>query len=105
MNLLYTSHFFASYQCDSTRCFRLDFGQQSYRLSFCQLLALRQKVKAIDLDAHFDSSRNSQGIEIITLCNRQHILILDTLEVIDLKDLLKATFGVMELNAIVAPSI
>lgn len=105
MNLLYTSHFFASYQCDSTRCFRIDFGQKSYRLTFCQLLALRQKVKAIDLDAHFDDTRNSSGIEILSLCNREHILILETLQVVDLKDLLKATFGVMELNALVSTSL
>lgn len=102
MNLLYKSYQYASYQCDNKRCFFLDFGEKPIKLSFCQLLALRQKINAIDLNAHFDSDLNAHGIEILTLCNREHIFILDTLQIIELKELIKATFGMLELNALVA---
>ena len=102
MNLLYKSYYFASYQCDQSRSFYIDFGQKQVKLSFCQLLAIRQKVQTIDLSAHFDKDLNYSGIEILTLCNREHLFIFDTLEVIDLKQLIKATFGVLELNSLVA---
>lgn len=102
MNLLYKSYYFATYQCDQSRSFFIDFGHKQVKLSFCQLLALRQKVQAIDISSHFDRDLNYSGIEILTLCNREHLFVFDTLQVIDLKQLLKATFGVLELNSLVA---
>lgn len=101
MNLLYKSYYFASYQCDQCRCFYIDFGNKQVKLSFCQLLSIRQKAQLIDISSHFDKNQNYNGIEILTLCNREHLFILDTLQVIDLKQLLKATFGVLELNSLV----
>ena len=101
MNLLYKSYYFASYQCDQSRCFYIDFGHKQVKLSFCQLLSIRQKVQAVDISSHFDKNLNYSGIEILTLCNKEHLFIFDTLEIIDLKQLLKATFGVLELNSLV----
>lgn len=102
MNLLYKSYYFASYQCDQSRSFYIDFGHKQVELSFCQLLSIRQKVQAIDISSHFDKDLNYSGIEILTLCNREHLFVFDTLQVIDLKQLIKATFGVLELNSLVA---
>lgn len=101
MNLLYKTYYFTSYQCDHSRSFCIDFGHKKVSLSFCQLLALRQKVQAIDISSHFDKDQNYSGIEIITLCNREHLFVFDTLQVMDLKQLLKATFGILELNSLV----
>ncbi|NJW53010.1 hypothetical protein [Salinimicrobium oceani] len=102
MNLLYNSYYFASYQCDRSRSFYIDFGHKQVKLSFCQLLALRQKVLSIDISTHFDKNQNYNGIEIISLCNREHLFVFDTLQILDLKELLTATFGVFELNSLVA---
>ena len=102
MNLLYKSYYFASYQCDQSRSFYIDFGHKQVKLSFCQLLSIRQKVQAIDISSHFDKDLNYSGIEILTLCNREHLFVFDTLQIIDLKQLLKTTFGVLELNSLVA---
>lgn len=102
MNLLYKTYYFASYQCDQSRSFVIDFGHKQVKFSFCQLLSLRHKIQAIDISSHFDKDLNYSGVEIITLCNREHLFIFDTLQVIDLKTLLKATFGVLELNSLVA---
>lgn len=102
MNLLYNSYYFASYQCDRSRSFYIDFGHKRVKLSFCQLLALRQKVLSIDISTHFDKNQNYNGIEIISLCNREHLFVFDTLQILDLKELLTATFGVFELNSLVA---
>ena len=101
MNLLYKSYYFASYQCDQSRSFFIDFGHKQVKLSFCQLLAIRQKLQAIDISSHFDKDLNYSGIEILTLCNREHLFVFDTLQVIDLKQLIKATFGVLEINSLV----
>ena len=101
MNLLYKSYYFSSYQCDHSRSFCIDFGHKQVKLSFCQLLSIRQKVQAIDISSHFDKELNHGGIEILTLCNREHVFVLDTLQVIDLQRLLRATFGVLELNSLV----
>ena len=101
MNLLYKTYYFSSYQCDQSRCFHIDFGHKQVRLTFCQLLALRQKVQSINISSHFDKDLNYSGIEILTLCNREHLFVFDTLQIIDLKQLLKATFGILELNSLV----
>lgn len=71
-------------------------------MSLCQLLSMRQKVLSIDIDSHFDELQNSHGIEILSLCNREHLFILDTLQILDLKQLLRASFGILELNSLVA---
>ncbi len=103
MNLLYKTYYYSSYQCDQGRCFYVDFGHKRVKLSFCQLLALRQKVHSIDISSHFDNDLNYSGIEILTLCNREHLFVFDTIQIIDLKQLLKATFGILELNSLVVP--
>lgn len=105
MNLLYHNTYYAAYQCDLKRCFVIDFGHKSVSLTFCQLLCLRNKVNAMDLAAHFDEAQNSAGIEILTLCNRQHLFILDTHQVIALKELIKNTFAALELHSVIAQPV
>ena len=100
MNLLYQSDNFASYQCDRKRCFFLTYGKQEIRLSCCQLLALRQKVNTIDIESHFDG-RNPSGIEILSLCNRDHILVMDTHQLLELRELIRVSFGFLEMNSLV----
>lgn len=100
MNLLFQSRYFSSYQSDNDRRFIIDFGHKSIPFSFCQLLALRQNVRKIDLDTHF-SGKNQHGMEILFLCNKEHILIFDTHQVIDLKEFIKGTFAMLELNTLV----
>ena|SRR5690606_40141498 len=100
MNLLFQSRYFSSYQSDRDRRFIFDFGHKNIKLSFCQLLAFRQNVLSIDLDAHF-TGENKHGLEILVLCNKEHILVFDTHQVIDLKDFMKGTFAMLELNSLV----
>lgn len=100
MNLLYESDYFKCYQCDSRRCFFLAFEEKTIQMTCCQLLAFRTKVSRIDLSSHFNGENHS-GLEILSLCNREHLLILDTHQLIDLKQLVKVTFGMFELNGLV----
>lgn len=101
MNTLYQSQFFTSFQSCKGRCFHVDFDHKVVKLSFCQLLAFRQRVMKINLDTHFNGE-NPHGIEILVLCNREHIFIFNTLEIADLKQLMRGTFAMLELNSLVA---
>ncbi|CAM4066834.1 hypothetical protein [Gillisia limnaea] len=101
MRILDQSRFFSSYQCDGSRCFYIDFNHKTVKMSFCQLLSFRQKLLNIDLDSHFNGE-NSQGIEILMLCNKEHLFIFNTLEILDLKKLLNNTFTALEINSMIA---
>lgn len=100
MTLLYQSEFFTSYQADRGRYFIFDLGHKRIKLTFCQLLAFRQKVKSINIDAHF-TGENPHGMEILLLCNREHMFIFNTIEVVDLLQFVKGTFAMLELNTMV----
>jgi hypothetical protein len=104
MKLLFQSRYFSSYQCDKGRCFYVDFNHKTVKFSFCQLLALRQQVKNINPESHFNGE-NKNGIEILMLCNREHVFILDTLEILDLQELVNATFGILELNSLLSTPV
>lgn len=68
-------------------------------MSLCQLLSLRQKVLSISIESHFDSDLNKHGFEVLLLCNKEHLFILNTLEVLDLKKLVEQGFVAMGLSA------
>lgn len=70
-------------------------------MSFCQLLSLRQKLINIDLETHFNG-QNLHGMEILLLCNKEHLFIFNTLEILDLKELLSKTFTSLEINSLIA---
>ncbi|MFD1094311.1 hypothetical protein [Salegentibacter chungangensis] len=101
MKLIHQSPYFTSYQCDRQRSFFIDFKHKSVKMSLCQLLAFRQQINSIDLDSHFDG-RNKHGFELVMLCNNAHLFIFNTYEVIALKDFIKVTFAMLELNSMAA---
>lgn len=100
MTLLFQSQYFTSYQAEKGRHFIFDFNHKMMKLSFCQLLAFRQKVKEIDLEKHF-TGENVHGMEILLLCNREHMFIFNTHEVVDLKEFIQGTFAMLQLNSLV----
>ncbi|MDT0675145.1 hypothetical protein [Autumnicola musiva] len=104
MKRLYSSQYFTSFQCDRGRCFYVDFNHKTVKFSFCQLLAFRQQVKNINPKSHFNGE-NKHGFEILMLCNREHIFILDTVDILDLQELVIGTFGMLELNSILSTSV
>ncbi len=103
MILLERSKFYSIHQSNQDRCYYVNLGQKVLRLSFCQLLAMRQKVNALELDTLFDADLNKHGFEILTLCNNQHLFILNIYEILDLKSLMQNTFAAMGLSARIIP--
>ena len=100
MDQIFSTRFFSSYQSDFDRCFFIDFGHKKVKLDFCQLLALRHKLSTISIDEHF--KKEHPGVEIVWLCNKSHLFVFSTAELIDLRELLKGTMGMLELNSLVS---
>jgi hypothetical protein len=70
----------------------VDFGQKMIRMSLCQLLSLRYKVMSIPIENHFDSDVNKHGFEVLLLCNKEHLFVLNTYEILDLKQFVEQSF-------------
>ncbi|NJB71149.1 hypothetical protein GGR42_001611 [Saonia flava] len=99
MKVVYKSEFYTLYQSKKDRYHYLDMGQKTVRLSFCQLLALRHKVLSIPIENHFDSYSNQHGFEVLMLCNKEHLFVLNTLEVLDLKNLVENSLSAMGVSS------
>ncbi len=72
----------------------LNFHEKEILLNFCELLKFRNRIESIYIDAHFYNDHS--GIEIVTLCNRQHILILETTDIVVIKKKLQQLFTPLE---------
>ncbi len=99
MKVVYRSTYYTLYQSENQRCFYVDFGQKVVRMSFCQLLALRHKAISITIENHFDGDLNKHGFELLQLCNKEHLFILNTFEVLDLKELVEHGFALLGISA------
>ena len=103
MLLLGRSKFYSVYQSEEERSFYVDLDQKVMKLSFCQLLALRQRINEISLDSLFDAELNKHDFKILTFCNHEHLFVLNTLEILDLRSLIQNTFAAMGLSQKVVP--
>lgn len=103
MQVLHQSKYYSLLQCDLKRCFLFKTATKSIHLTFCQLLTFRKKVRAIDLETHFDSDQYGSGLEILFLKNMEHIFLLDTYQVIDLKEFMESAFFLLENRALLEP--
>jgi hypothetical protein len=54
------------------------------------LLKFRNRIEAINIEAHFYNGHS--GIEIVTLCNRKEILILETTDIVQLRTIINSIF-------------
>lgn len=68
-----------------------NFHEKEILLNFCELLKFRNRIESIPIDAHFYNDHS--GIEIVTLCNRQHLLILETIDIVSLKKIMNTFFS------------
>ena len=104
MKVVFQSKFYTLYQSDKEKCHYLDMNQKTIKLSFCQLLALRNKVQNISIENHFDSDLNKHGFEVLMLCNKEHLFVLNTIELLDLKTLVDYSFISLDIDQIVTTS-
>jgi len=79
-------------QDSQNRMFLLELQQKHISLRFCELLALRGKLIAIELDSLFYDETCPHNFKIVTLCNQQHLVLLTIEELLDLRELLNSAF-------------
>lgn len=98
MILLESTEFYSLREATEERCYYLDFQEKRIRLTFCQLLALRQKLHSLEIQSLFYDESNAHDFKILTLCNNEHLFLVSTIEIIDLKRLLQNAFISMGLS-------
>lgn len=98
MNVIVQTSYYTLYQSAKERSFYVDFGQKMVRMPLCQLLALRYKVMSISIENHFDGDLNKHGFEVLLLCNKEHLLVLNTYEILDLKQFVEQSFVALGLS-------
>ena len=100
MDLIFTSKYYSSYQSSKERCFYIDFGHKLIKISFCQLLSLRYKAKKLSSGEHLEYMLQHYDTTLLTFCDKEHVLLLDVLQVLDFAELIQGTFAMIELNEV-----
>lgn len=88
-------------QSDAEKCFYLRFKGNNYKLNACTLIAFKSKLDAINIESLLLSDATQNSVEIISLCNRDRVLVLTVDELIELKELVPGALVMLELNSIV----
>ncbi|WP_128755177.1 hypothetical protein [Aquimarina sediminis] len=98
MELIFSSKYYTSYQSSTDRCYYIDFGHKTVKISFCQLLSLRYKAKKMSSIEYIEELLTHNDTVLLALCDNQHLILFDTLMVLDFVDFIKGTFAMIELN-------
>lgn len=91
----------AVYQCDTERCWYVDFAGKIARFDHRNFLKLRKAVYAIDIEDKLLNTTTDPDVEIIFICACDHCYVLSLAQIINLKELLQGTFVMLELNHII----
>jgi hypothetical protein len=89
------------HQSDKEGCWYVDFGGKLARFDYRSLLLLKKSVYNINIEELLLKSTKSADIEIVFICACDHCYVLDTMEIIAMKELLQGTFVMLELNHII----
>ena len=101
MHLIYDTAHGKIVQSDNENCYYFHFKGNSYRLPVCAMIAFKTKLDAIKIEDLLLSDAKGSDLEIIPLCNKEHLLVLTLDEIIELKDLFAGSLVLLELNSIV----
>lgn len=91
----------AVYQCDSKRCFFIDFGGYLTEFKFPCFIALKRLIDRIDLEAMAMDPSKASDIEIISPCGSERCYVLTLPELIEFKELLDGARVMLQLNSII----
>lgn len=88
-------------QNDKDNRFYLEYKGKEYRMAACALIAFKTKLDQLNIEEMLLSDASLNAIEIIPLCNKEHLMVLTLDEIIEMKDLIPGTLVMLELNSIV----
>ncbi|MEP3388391.1 MAG: hypothetical protein ABJO02_09405 [Reichenbachiella sp.] len=92
-------------QNDKDNRFYLEYKGKEYRMAVCALIAFKAKLDQLNIEEMLLSDASLNDIEIIPLCNKEHLMVLTLDEIIEMKDLIPGTLVMLELNSIVQQRI
>ncbi len=72
--------------------FNFNFYHKEIEMTFCELLIFRNKINSIDISSHFYDETNQFGVEIVSLCNLKHVLVLHTDDILKIKSIMEIIF-------------
>jgi hypothetical protein len=98
---VFGTHNGAVYQCDTERCWYVDFAGKLAKFDYRCLLKLKKAVYNVDIEAKLLDSSKDPDVEIIFICACDHTYILTLLQIIALKEILEGTFVMLQLNNII----
>ena len=84
-------------QCSSTNSFLLLYKNEKIAFKLCDLYTLRKRLMNVDLMELFETS--NPDLELVYLPHCDRFLILNTLEVLQFRELLNGTFNILALNS------
>lgn len=100
MHLVHSTDNAQIHQSDIENCFYLEFKGNSYRLSVCNLIALKTKLMDIDLETLILSEEVGADITLLSICNSDRLMVLTIDELLELRSLFCGTLVMLELNSI-----
>lgn len=102
-HVIYLNDRFSLHYEECKNLFHLINDKQELSLRFCELLALKRKIQAINLAQMFDAA--SPDVEIIDMPGCDRMLAFSLEDVILLRDLLSGAFTMFELNHLLHESL
>lgn len=98
LNMVFNTSNTSMSQCDRTEQFIINLFSQELRLSVCELIAFKKKIKNIDVTALFHEEH--AGVEIVPLPHCDRFFVFSIREILELRDLLEGSFAMLELNSL-----
>ena len=103
LELVYQERYAVLYQCDATESFVLSLGREQLRFRACELIAFRRRIQQIKLEVLFAS--HTPDVEIVYLPHCDRLFVFDAAEILLLRELLRGSFAMLELNSIIHRTI
>lgn len=88
------------YQCDSKRCFAVEFGGEITEFKLPCFFALKKLVDSIDIESMALNPSKSSDVEIISPCGVDRCYVLTLHELLEFKELLSGARVMLQLNSI-----
>lgn len=88
------------FQSDKENCWYIDFAGKLARFDYRSMMKLRKAVYAIDIEKILLNSEKTADLEIVFICACDHCYVLNTLQILAIRELIEGTFVMLELNRI-----
>jgi len=100
LQLLHETDFGSVYQCNSKNCYWLEFAGEWHPLKVSDFLYFKKEIDSIDILPMLNNPSRTADFVIVRSFRANRCLVLNALEILQLKELLSAARFMIELNSI-----